>query len=444
MATEPLRTNFNERTINELSLLFRGRQINLDPGFQRKSVWTDRDRRSLIESIVKGFPIPSVFLYQRTPRGKLVYDVIDGKQRIETLFMFTRLGRFKRKSFGVKLDLGDGLTWYDWTTIRRYFPNVRANFEAYKIPTIEVTGDLAQIIDLFVKINSTGKRLTSGEKRHARYFTSPFLKEADKLVTKYHKFLREQHILSPAQIDRMKGTELFAELLMSIHNGGPINKKAAIDSALKNETINGNTLARVWREVVRTMHLCKRMFPHLRETRFHNSVEFYTLFLLIWEMQNERLILTDRRRNRLAFEMLRRLSTGVDQLRDQQKRVSIRRRPHRLYSEYPLTVQGDTDSSANRERRRQILKDLLVSIYERKDEKRTFSPEQRRIIWNSEDKRNCARCHKPLTWSDFTVDHIIAYAKGGKTNLKNAQPMHRTCNSSKGARTVGPTWRKAA
>jgi hypothetical protein len=39
----------------------------------------------------------------------------------------------------------------------------------------------------------------------------------------------------------MKGTELFAELLMSIHKGGPINKKTA-GPPIGNESINGNTL----------------------------------------------------------------------------------------------------------------------------------------------------------------------------------------------------------
>src|SRR5260370_40843940 len=34
----------------------------------------------------------------------------------------------------------------------------------------------------------------------------------------------------------------------------------------------------------------------------------------------------------------------------------------------------------------------------------------------------------------LTVDHILAYAKGGVTRIRNAQPMHRRCNSSKGAR----------
>jgi hypothetical protein len=431
MSLQPI---FGEHTIDQLTLMFGHSQIDLDPGFQRRSVWTVNDRRRLIQSIIDGYPVPSVFLYRRANNGRLVYDVIDGKQRLETIFMFTRLGRFKRETFDVKLDLGEGLGWYDWPTICRYFPEKRAAVASYKIQTVEITGELAQIIDLFVRINSTGKRLTSGEKRHAKFYTSPFLKEAERLVARFHRYLLESKVLSPAQIDRMKGTELFAELLMSIHIAGPINKKTALDRAIGNDSINGNTLHRLSREFVSTMNLVKRMFPELKHTRFHNTVEFYTLFMLVWEMNQEGFVLRDKRRNKVAFEMLRKLSTGVDELRDQLRKAKPAKPAQRLYSDYLLTVQGDTDSSATRQRRHELLKGLLFSLYERKDGKRTFTAEQRRIIWNSDEKRVCAKCKKPLTWDDFTIDHIIAYAKGGRTSLKNAQPMHKRCNSSKGAK----------
>src|SRR5882672_3127547 len=100
----PLQPAFGEHTINEISLMFRNRQINLEPGFQRQSVWTLTDRTRLIQSIIAGYPLPSVFLYRRQHKGRLIYDVIDGKQRLETIFMFTEQGRFKRHWFDVKLD----------------------------------------------------------------------------------------------------------------------------------------------------------------------------------------------------------------------------------------------------------------------------------------------------------------------------------------------------
>lgn len=429
----PLQANFGERTINEFLLIFRNRQMNLEPGFQRKSVWSTIDRRRLIQSILSNYPVPCIFLYQRNHRGRIVYDVIDGKQRLETILMFTGIGRFRSHRFDVRLDLGHGLEWFDWSELRRDH-TARHQFETYKIQTVEITGDLSDIVDLFVRINSTGKRLTSGEKRHAKFYNSPFLKESESLVSKFQKYLLQEKILSQAQIDRMKGTELFAELLMSIHNGGPINKKTSLDRAIGNESVNGNTLYRLSREFVATVNLLKRMFPDLRQTRFHNTVEFYTLFMLVWEMNRDGFVVKNKARNRIAGAMLKKLSTAVDQLREQLRKGAIPKSTQPVYRDYLLTVQGDTDSAATRDRRRGILSGLLRSLYERKDDKRTFTPEQRRIIWNSDEQHHCPKCRKRLTWDDFTVDHIIAHVKGGRTSLRNAQLMCQSCNSRKGGR----------
>lgn len=431
MAVQPI---FGEHTISQLTMMFKHRQINLEPGFQRQSVWTNADRRRLIQSLAEGYPLPSIFFYKRVDkRGRLIYDVIDGKQRLETILMFMKVGRFRSDWFEVRLNLGEGLDWYDWSWICKHLPHIRSRFESTQIQAVEVTGELSEIIELFVRINSTGKRLTSSEKRHARYYTSRFLQEAESLGSKYDKYVRDQRILSPNQIKRMKGTELFAELLMSIQNGSPIDKKVSLDRAIGNDAINGNTLARLSREFIGTMNLVKRMFPKLKHTRFRNTVEFYTLFLLVWEMHEEKFVLADKQRNAMAFELLKKLSTGVDQLRDQLRKARPAKPAQRLYSDYLLSVQGDTDSSASRQRRREVLRNLLFSIFNRKDEKRTFSPEQRRIIWNTAENQVCSKCGERLTWNDFTVDHIKAHAKGGKTNLNNAQLMCQSCNSRKGA-----------
>jgi 5-methylcytosine-specific restriction endonuclease McrA len=176
------------------------------------------------------------------------------------------------------------------------------------------------------------------------------------------------------------------------------------------------------------------MFPELSETRFHNSVEYYSLFLLVWEMDRDRCVLVDRKRNSMAFTLLRELSTKVDDLRDQLRKAKPGKIEQRLYQDYLLTVQGDTDSSATRERRRQILKGLLWSLFERKDEKRVFSAEQRRVLWNTDQQRLCAKCKKPILWSDLSIDHRKAHTKGGQTTFRNAQLMHKRCNSSKGSR----------
>ena len=60
-------------------------ELNIHPEFQRYYRW-DEDRKSkFIESILLGIPIPSVFVAQQ-PDG--VWDVVDGLQRLSTIFEF--------------------------------------------------------------------------------------------------------------------------------------------------------------------------------------------------------------------------------------------------------------------------------------------------------------------------------------------------------------------
>src|SRR2546423_965103 len=95
----------------------------------------------LIESIFLNYPMPSVFLYKRQDvDGDLVYDVIDGKQRLESIFMFMGLGYFRRDRFFACSKLSpkdDEADWYDWAKVRR--KGGEYTFSSYRIQTVEVS-----------------------------------------------------------------------------------------------------------------------------------------------------------------------------------------------------------------------------------------------------------------------------------------------------------------
>jgi hypothetical protein len=51
-----------------------------------------------------------------------------------------------------------------------------------------IEADLSDIIELFVRINSTGNALTRQEIRNAHFYRSEFLKTAKRLATRYESY----------------------------------------------------------------------------------------------------------------------------------------------------------------------------------------------------------------------------------------------------------------
>ena len=421
------------KPISDLVLLYNNNLLNLEPGFQRNSVWTLKDRRKLIESVIRNYPLPAIFLYKREEHGRTIYDVIDGKQRLETIFMFIGVMRGNRFSVKTQLDDDDEVTPIDWRYLQR--KGKQTLITGFKLYSIEVDGDFSDIIDLFVRINSTGKALTSAEKQHARYYNSPFLKTAASVAQKFGDYFSSNSILSEGQISRMKHVELICEIMLSVGQNDVINKKAALDKIMS----KGLTHSQIAKDKVKTIKAINRvriLFPKLNETRFSQLSDYYCLVVLISKYEDEGLILIDRRRNKLAFDLLLNFSNGVDEVRRKQKRAENTNESESSYREYLLTVLSATDEITQRRKRMSILDGLLKNLFEVKDKQRMFSAEQRRVIWNSTEERRCKTCGVKLTWDDFTIDHIHPHSRGGKTSINNSALLCRKHNSAKGNRTT--------
>jgi hypothetical protein len=248
------------------------------------------------------------------------------------------------------------------------------------------------------------------------------------------KYFEDNKIMTKTQMNRMKNVELVGELMASIHAGGLINKKSALDRIISSLTPDGRALKKCSDKYKRTSNLMKRIFTNLKSTRFRNSAEFYSLFMLIWQMDEESLILNDKLRNCQAQALLVEFSKGVDAVREKTKKIQAANPDQQLFVDYLLTIQGGTDTKSNRQQRAEILTGVIGKLFDKRDTKRNFSIEQRRLIWHTSESKKCVKCGLELTWDNFTIDHIKAYARGGKTSPKNAQLMCGSCNSRKGKR----------
>lgn len=140
--------------------------------YQRKLVWTLEEKQRLVESVLRGYPIPAILLAEREAGG---YEVIDGLQRLHTLMSFVETafpsidGRFfdiaqfttahNRSSEGafVAAEAPDRLSAREVGT-----------FLDYSMPTSVMRGATDREIDeVFSRINSYGHRLSDQERRQA-------------------------------------------------------------------------------------------------------------------------------------------------------------------------------------------------------------------------------------------------------------------------------------
>ncbi len=426
------------RTVQDLVNLYEKGHLNLNPEFQRNSVWSDTDRRKLIESILRNYPIPAFFLHQREQDGIVYHDVIDGKQRLETLlyFMGSISGRAlktqKKIQCRAALPGSPDEELVDWLLLKKR--NLQPRITAYNLQVIFVEGSLASITDLFIRINSTGRALTRQEKRHARYYNGDFFRKAAQLAESESNRLKSSHVLSANQISRMKHVELISEIMLSCHCGDVIHKKQVLDQAMSGKALTPRAAQSAQAAAKSALNRTFRLFPDLRQTRFAHISDFYSLVILVHKLEREGCVFSFPSRNRVAWAFLKDFGAGVDRLSELYKKGTKIPQEHEIYRSYLRTVMEGTDSLEHRKAREKILLGLIGSQFSRKDRDRIFSPEQRRIIWNLSKDHRCVRCRRELSWGNFTVDHVRPHSKGGKTSTLNAALMCRPCNSSKGAR----------
>lgn len=180
-------------------------QLNLDPPYQRKSVWTRGDKQFFLDTIFHNFPCPAVFLHKSmSDIGETVYHVVDGKQRITTILEFVKDKVTIPKDFGDNRLAGKKFSQLD--------PDSKKSFWNYLI-TVEMLPVVDDILvnDVFERINRNSRKLADQERRHAKFdgwLITRAEAEADKREWK------EFGIVTTARAKRMADVQFISELIM--------------------------------------------------------------------------------------------------------------------------------------------------------------------------------------------------------------------------------------
>lgn len=150
-------------------------KIFVNRRYQRKLVWTIREKCDLIDSIMNNIPIPTLFVAKYNENGKEILEVIDGLQRLDAIlsFMLGRYGILKKDKyyyFDPRVD-GELQALVDSgviTTHSEYLSKEDCQeFMRKEIPVIYTSGDPDEIDLIFNRLNSTGRKMSPQDKRQS-------------------------------------------------------------------------------------------------------------------------------------------------------------------------------------------------------------------------------------------------------------------------------------
>lgn len=188
------------------------KQLVLSPRFQRRDVWTETARSYLMDTIIRGLPIPKVFIRQiiEPSTGRSIREVVDGQQRLRTILSFVNDGFIIRR--GHNSEFGG-----------KFFSELDED-KQLELLGYEISTDLlvnlsdGQILDIFSRLNSHAVVLNEQEKINAGHF-SDFKKLADALAHDHFEYWIQNKILREPQVVRMADVSLAADLLIAMCDG---------------------------------------------------------------------------------------------------------------------------------------------------------------------------------------------------------------------------------
>ncbi|WP_343539462.1 DUF262 domain-containing protein [Sphingobacterium thalpophilum] len=190
--------------------LYNNNQLELNPPYQRKSVWSTKDRKFFLDTIFRNYPVPPIFIHREVnDAGKTTYNIVDGKQRLETIFMF----------------------YNNKISIDSKFGDENLNNKKFKDLTIEnkrkfwdysIVADFIEINegnnveDVFDRVNRNSRNLLPQELRHAR-FNGWFINLVENDANE--QLWIDLKITTKSRDKRMRNIQFVSELYMIILNG---------------------------------------------------------------------------------------------------------------------------------------------------------------------------------------------------------------------------------
>lgn len=266
--------NFDTRTYNISDFIewSAKEQLELSPKFQRKSVWTERAKSYLVDTVLRGKPIPKILITQSLRDGKNIRTVIDGQQRLRAI-----LGYYAG-DFAVSRAHNPEVAGLRYENLD---PEIQTEFLKYEIG-VDMLFDLSyeDTLDVFARLNTYSVKLNPQELLNAQYLGF-FKQAAHRLGLRHVRYWIDGGVMTEKQATRMAEAELGSDLLGMLIDG--IQSKKQIATYFKKYDDKEAEVQAAEQKFLITMAYVGALYPpeQLRATNWSRVHFFNSLFCAV-------------------------------------------------------------------------------------------------------------------------------------------------------------------
>lgn len=256
--------------------------IQTNPDYQRKGeVWSADKKKLLIDSIINGFDLPKLYFHQldRNHESGKIYSVVDGRQRLETIWDFIEDKFSLDADFNYLDDPEVKLGNLTYSEIAKHYPKIKIRFDSFELPiTCIKTDDIDLIEEMFSRLNEAVP-LNAAEKRNA---IGGHMAQAIRHISEDQFFKKNVSFGNKRYQHReVSARFLLIEYAIDHHNRLIDTKKAYLDSMTKEFKKSGSSIVEKYQILVKdTLKKMKDVFEDNDEIlrAQGNMTVYYLLF----------------------------------------------------------------------------------------------------------------------------------------------------------------------
>ena len=337
----PMRVTTSVRRVRRFLTDVDSGALLLRPAFQRRLVWTDRDKVRFLDTVLKGYPFPEIYVAAGEVNTETAVGtewLVDGQQRITTLYHYF--------TANPELKLG------------RDFPAYTALDDDQKIAFLEyevVTRDLGamdqdEILEVFERINATQYGLNIMEIHFANYH-GEFKSFGETIANR--RFFSEHRVFSNNEIRRMSDVGFALTFIITIMHTY-FNRDSLIEEYLAKYNDDFDGKGDIEAEI-------ERVFEFIEELRLPRQSRAWKRSDLLTLLVEVHRLLIRKRSDLNPGDVRERLSRFYDEV-DNRELLEETVTPKSILDIYYNAAVQATNDRGNRIRRGEIIEAILADV----------------------------------------------------------------------------------